>query len=96
MTLLWQSPYQVYTTLETTYIGVVAYPFLSKDLVYEWFALEEGEERFLGLTDPFILVPPGRYTCKLSYMGEDEVVLQGYISRVNVLKCSNLFQGETL
>ena len=91
--LAWQSPYQVYTTLDTTYIGALVFPLLSKEMVYDWYEMVEGERRPLDMSEPFILVPPGTYGAKMTLFMDKDTVQQSYINPITVLKCSDLFKG---
>ena len=93
--LAWQSPYQVYTTMETTYIGAAVSPFFSKDVVFEWYQVTDGQRHCIGMSDPFILVPPGQYTAKVSYFGQTDGVGQAFLNNISVLKCGDLFHGNT-
>ena len=94
LTVLWQSPFKVYSTTPTTLIGAVITPLFTRDLLFDWFEVVSGDKKPLDMNGPFISVTPGAYTAKVTFLGESEVQMTGFLSTINVIKCQDLFQGK--
>ena len=96
MTVIWQSPALVYATTPTTLIGAVVTPLLSRKLLYQWYELVDGGKVMINNSGPFVRVPAGTYSARVTYVDDDEITFLGNLSVMHVLPYKDLFQGNTV
>lgn len=96
MTVIWQSPALVYATTPTTLIGAVVTPLLSRQLLFEWYELVDGAKVDINQSGPFVRVPAGTYSARVTYVDNNQITMLGHLSVMHVLPYKDLFQGNTV